>query len=223
MSVHASSWAWNQSLSGKELIVLLYLADKAGDNGLSWYGRSRIAEKCGMSPRSVSRAMESLEQKELIKRFKRFTETGDQTSNATVVLFEGRIEEDDLGMMKEKNSYSPVDKGLSELTSPPDPENIGLSELTPPLVSTDNTPLSGLTTKTSVINISRNNNNNTTEPEKISLSEFREKLVANMHGSPVNKAIIWERAEEFHTRYKQPSPTMVAEIIYNDWKAVNKL
>ncbi len=67
------------------------------------------------------------------------------------------------------------------------------------------------------------NNNNTTEPEKISLSEFREKLVASLHGSPVNKAIIWDRAEEFHTRYKQPSATMVAEIIYNDWKAVNKL
>ncbi len=210
MSVQASAWAWNQSLSGKELIVLLYLSDKAGDNGLSWYGRARIAKQCGMSSRSVSRAMESLEHKGFIKRFKRFTENGDQTSNATVVLFDGRIEDDDLGMMKDENLYSPVNKGLSVLTTP--------------LVSTDNTPLSVLTTKTSVIN-----QRETTTTEKLNFNDFAVCLISILQemiaeggwipeGHPVpKKTWLKAKAQTLHNTFPDPRPEDCALIILKDW------
>ncbi len=210
MSVQASAWTWNQSLSGKELIVLLYLSDKAGDNGLSWYGRSRIAKHCGMSSRSVSRAMESLEHKGLIRRFKRFTENGDQTSNATVVLFDGRIEDDDLGMMKDENLYSPV--------------NIGLTVLTPPLVSPDNTPLSVLTTKTSVIN-----QRETTTTEKLDFDKFAVCLISILQemiseggwipaGHPVPKSTwLKAKAKTLHNKFPDPRPEDCALIILKDW------
>ncbi|MET4696681.1 helix-turn-helix domain-containing protein [Endozoicomonas lisbonensis] len=111
MSVAATNWAWNQGLSGNLLNVLLYLADRAGDNGLSWHGREKIADKCGISVRTVSRLIARLEAKNLVARYRRYKQRSDddetkvQTSNVVVVMFEGR-EEDDSGMTNEDLRYS---------------------------------------------------------------------------------------------------------------------
>lgn len=214
MSVAASSWAWEQKLSGSELIVLLYLSDKSGDNGLSWYGRKRISEKCGLSPRSLSRVMESLEKKKIIARYKRFTPAGDQTSNAIVVLFEGRLLEDDLGLIKAEMLYNPLD--------------IGLSSVTTPLVTHDNTPLSPMTTNTSVINNSRTTTTTTTT-EKPDFDVFALALISIIRemieeggwvssDQPLPKATwLKAKASTLFDKFPDPRPEDCAVFILKDW------
>lgn len=124
MSVKASAWAWEQrekhpSLTDKEFIVLLYLADKSGDNGLSWYSRGRIQAHCKIKNiRTVSNIFSSLERKSLISRYKRFTQSGDQTSNATIVLFEGRDLDIPSDIINEKHRYKTKNKGVTAQLPP---------------------------------------------------------------------------------------------------------
>ena len=121
MSVEAQKWAWEQTgLSPTEKLVLIYLSDKSGDNGVSWHGRARIAKYCGLENyRSVTNVIARLEKKGFVRRYKRFTEQHSQTSNFVVVLFDGRIE-DEQDIIRGSETYLQVapinqDKGGSSI------------------------------------------------------------------------------------------------------------
>jgi hypothetical protein len=63
MSVHVSSWVWKHSKArGPQLIVLLYLADKADDDGCNRWPRGieRMARECRMSERGLQMALKKL-------------------------------------------------------------------------------------------------------------------------------------------------------------------
>ena len=119
MSTEAMKWAWEQTeVKGNEKLVLLYLADRAGDNGLSFHGRSKIARYCGLKAKKyVTPLMAKLESKGLIRRYKRFIDSGDQTSNYVVVLFPER--DTDIDGLKESMAYHPDDPARPKSATPP--------------------------------------------------------------------------------------------------------
>ena len=62
MSVHVSSQVWAHSKAGgNALLLLVWLADKAHDDGLSWHSVAKMATACRMSERSVQRNLAELE------------------------------------------------------------------------------------------------------------------------------------------------------------------
>ena len=61
MSVKYSAWAWNQPYKHPTKVVLLRLADRANDKGECWPGMQSVADDCGISRRSVIRAIAQLE------------------------------------------------------------------------------------------------------------------------------------------------------------------
>ena len=62
MSIVALRWAWKQhSVKGLTKFVLVRLADRANDKGECWPGMQSVADECGISRRSVLRAIEQLE------------------------------------------------------------------------------------------------------------------------------------------------------------------
>ena len=61
MSLRASEWAWSQTLQPSQKVVLLALADKSNDDGQSYPGINWLAEKCGVSSRTVQRAIRELQ------------------------------------------------------------------------------------------------------------------------------------------------------------------
>lgn len=87
MGVKASSWAWEQSVTGNTKLVLLALADFADDDGICWPSRKRIAEKCGVSLRAITRQLAHLESLWLIESQPHFREVdGSQSSNRFQLL-----------------------------------------------------------------------------------------------------------------------------------------
>lgn len=69
-------------------LVFLILAHYANDCGSCWPAVATIAKKCGLSARSIQRALAELERRGLIVRQSRFSGSGSQTSNA-ILLFPG--------------------------------------------------------------------------------------------------------------------------------------
>jgi DNA-binding MarR family transcriptional regulator len=69
MSVQATTWAWNQSTTTTEKLVLLALADHAWPDGTHAYPSvGRLARMTGLTERSVRRAIAGLIEKDLIVR-----------------------------------------------------------------------------------------------------------------------------------------------------------
>lgn len=60
MSITLMSQVWTTDLPVTERIVLLALADRADDDGMCWPAVATVAAKCGLSDRSVQRAMKRL-------------------------------------------------------------------------------------------------------------------------------------------------------------------
>ena len=73
-------WA-ARGLGPSEKLVLLALADHADDQGVCWPGMQGIAEKCGISRRTVIRVVQSLAKKGLVSVFARGNEAGQQVTN----------------------------------------------------------------------------------------------------------------------------------------------
>jgi len=197
MSVEASSWAWEQTnVSQSEKLVLLYLADKAGDNGISWHSRARIADHClYKNPKSIQKIIASLEKKGLVKRFKRFTKTGDQSSNYVVVLFSGRDESDDDHFL-DKDYEKPENIGGSVQTPPKNPVNKGGSIQTPPGVCTDPTGGSDRPPKRNRTVNETTTTGTTSKNSKSILSRFKEKPTQKMSFEDFQSGVI----EQIDTR-----------------------
>ena len=89
MSVRAMAWAWRQQLSGPEKLVLMAIADHADDDGICWPGNAHIARKCNLSQRSVQRHIKNLIDNGFMTAYRRYRETGGQTSNRYVLNVDG--------------------------------------------------------------------------------------------------------------------------------------
>ena len=66
MSIRIMAQLWDLEINSTDKFVALALADHADDSGICWPGQSGIAKKCGMSERTVIRAINSLEEKRII-------------------------------------------------------------------------------------------------------------------------------------------------------------
>ncbi len=60
------AWAVSQRLPSREKLTLLMLANYAGMDGVCWPSMSRLADECGMSRDSITRAIAELEARELL-------------------------------------------------------------------------------------------------------------------------------------------------------------
>lgn len=82
MSVHVSSWAWQQPIEDPTTkLVLLKLADQANDEWECWPSRQTIASDCGISPRSVTRHTKALTDMGLLAILERQRDNESRTSN----------------------------------------------------------------------------------------------------------------------------------------------
>lgn len=93
MSVAAVAWAFEQTLSPNEKIVLLALADcENGETALCIPGQGRIAEMAGMSVRSVQRMLVKLEEGGYIRREHRTSQvSGYRTSDSYVLALRDNL------------------------------------------------------------------------------------------------------------------------------------
>lgn len=81
MGAKATFWAWEQTAPTGAKMVLLALADTANDDGECWPGRKFIAEKCGMTDRTVTTHIKTLEGLGLVNVEPRPRDDGSQASN----------------------------------------------------------------------------------------------------------------------------------------------
>ena len=83
MSIRALNWAFDQrGIHATSKLVLIAIANHADDNGYAWPGIDGIAERWGMSPRTVSRHVHLLSMDEYVAVAPRYRSNGSQTSNA---------------------------------------------------------------------------------------------------------------------------------------------
>src|SRR5574343_1551009 len=81
MSIDATRWSWQQPVKANQKIVLLSLADRAGDNHDCYPSIKRLAQDCGMSRSALFANLEELEKLGLIKRINRSSEKSGTISN----------------------------------------------------------------------------------------------------------------------------------------------
>jgi len=82
MSIKCLAWAWGRQLPPLPKLILLAVADHADDTGFAWPGINGVAEKCGLSRRTVQRHMNYLTDKGLITVEPRTRPDGSATSNS---------------------------------------------------------------------------------------------------------------------------------------------
>lgn len=72
MSVRAMSWAWSTPTdTPSERLVLLALADHAGEDGECWPGSASLAAKTGLSEGSVRRYITKLDERGILEKVER--------------------------------------------------------------------------------------------------------------------------------------------------------
>lgn len=81
MSYKATAWAYDLPLKGPAKIVLVALADFADEAGSCYPGQEKLCQMTGLSIRTLRRALERLEDNELITRERRFDRFGHRTSD----------------------------------------------------------------------------------------------------------------------------------------------
>ena len=82
MSIKCLAWAWGKQLPPLPKLVLLAIADHADDNGYAWPGVNGVAQKCGVSKRTVQRYVNVLVQLKIVDVETRQRIDGSHTSNA---------------------------------------------------------------------------------------------------------------------------------------------
>jgi hypothetical protein len=87
MSLHATKWAWMQSVSSTEKLVLLELSDHADKNNECFPSQKTIAKRTGFTPRAVNSALKKLETRQLIRRRRRMNR-GVRTSDLITLLID---------------------------------------------------------------------------------------------------------------------------------------
>jgi hypothetical protein len=83
------NWAWAQELPPTPKLILMALADAANHANECWPGIPFVAEKCGVSPRTVQRVLRGFEATKLMSVSDRFTAAGRRTSNVYRLHIDG--------------------------------------------------------------------------------------------------------------------------------------
>lgn len=87
MSAKSTFWAWSQSIKhAPTKLVLLRLADRAGENECCWPAVSSIVKDTGLSESEVRRCLKSLEASGRIKSMARKRDDGSAKSNYYQIL-----------------------------------------------------------------------------------------------------------------------------------------
>jgi DNA-binding MarR family transcriptional regulator len=123
MSIRIMSTVWRLPLVSTHKIVLLKMADCANDVGASIYpGRARIAEECGISEKTVTRALAALERDGFISVVKFESKKKGESREYRI-----NMEKISAAMEKhEKNSCDPVENlGDTESRSLTKKSNLG--------------------------------------------------------------------------------------------------
>lgn len=90
MSVLAITWAWQQKgINPTDKLVLVALADHSDDKGTCWPGMESIAEKTGLTRRTVINSISRLEETGIVKKQQR-TANGFKISNVYTLSI-GRV------------------------------------------------------------------------------------------------------------------------------------
>lgn len=84
MSVYNSIYSMEE-LSHRAKTVYIYLRDRGDSEGACWPGVKTIARELKLSPRTVQRALNDLEQAGLTQRQPRYRENGSRTSNRYLI------------------------------------------------------------------------------------------------------------------------------------------
>lgn len=82
MSNAAITWAVSLKLPSSQKLVLILLANYADESGYCYPGQEAMAEKTGLSSRTIRRAIQSIEDAGLVRREKRYREDGTRNSDA---------------------------------------------------------------------------------------------------------------------------------------------
>lgn len=80
------TWAYEQDLQTSQKFVLVVLGDRADHEGYCWPSRKDIAQKTGLTERSVARAISTLEESGLIKVEERRRKDGFKSSNGYFLI-----------------------------------------------------------------------------------------------------------------------------------------
>lgn len=76
MSVHFTAPVWKiRGLTPMQKLILLKIADNANDEGICWPSLSTIADDCGCSSRTVSRAISHFNDIKLLSHDRRFNKS----------------------------------------------------------------------------------------------------------------------------------------------------
>lgn len=86
MSIKYMNSVWMLDLPPNQKLVLMSLADQAGDTGICWPSIKYIATRVCLEERSVQRVLRTLQNKGLIRIEKRFRNDGSLTSNKFFLL-----------------------------------------------------------------------------------------------------------------------------------------
>lgn len=76
MSYRATSWAYEQSLTGSKKFVLIVLADLADEADTCRPSQQNLADTTGLSVKTIERAISSLERLGLVSRTRLATPVG---------------------------------------------------------------------------------------------------------------------------------------------------
>jgi hypothetical protein len=88
VSVKALNWAFEQTLPPALKIILLTLADYAGESGDCWPSVGAIARRATVSTRSAQRYLRELEDRGYLSRDVRERPNGSRTSNVYMLRFD---------------------------------------------------------------------------------------------------------------------------------------
>jgi hypothetical protein len=86
------NWAWAQD-AGRDKLLLLALADHAGEDGICYPGQAKLAEKCGVTERAIRGGLKRLEARHLFVREHRQRADGSRTSDLYYLALDGQPEE----------------------------------------------------------------------------------------------------------------------------------
>jgi DNA-binding transcriptional ArsR family regulator len=110
----AIDWAFAQDLDGKAKMILVYLARRANDNGVCFPSHRLIAEECGCSMRTVSRALTTLREAGLVEGDRRGTNHTREPKFYTLV---GWLRGSDTPPVASLDTTPVADRSVSKKTS----------------------------------------------------------------------------------------------------------
>lgn len=133
MSISALNWAFEQDLPHAEKSVLVALAHRADKNGYCYPGIEMIATMTGASRRTVIRAIQGLDEKNLITRERRHRSNGSRTSTSYTLNLSATMAHSP-GANVTPSEHEPKchhDTPLSATMTPPPDKSVLISQIVP--------------------------------------------------------------------------------------------